>query len=324
MKKSLVTLGSVAILSGAYATHTQAAEHTVQSGDTLWAIASKANTTVDQLKKINNLDSNLIFPGDVLETEGEVKATPAKKVSTDTYTVQSGDTLFRIGQKFGVSYQDIMIWNNLTSDLIFPGQKFKVDGPKVEAAQVQNNQAAQQTTKSEDVSYNTNTQNQNQSQTETAQQSQPQQQVQTQQTQQAAQPQQQVQTQNVSYEEKTQTPAATPANGNAYNIAVNLAAGKSYVYGGNSSYAVDCSAFAQQFMKAYKGKNIARSTYGQASQGTPVSNPQPGDLVFFNNFSHVGVYVGNGMMVDALNPSEGVGLRAISYVHGHVDGYYRY
>ncbi|CAD2070487.1 LysM peptidoglycan-binding domain-containing protein [Phocicoccus pinnipedialis] len=321
MKKSLVTLGSVAILSGAYATHTQAAEHTVQSGDTLWAIAAKANTTVDQLKHINNLNSDLIFPGDVIETEGEVKKAPTNKVSTGTYTVKSGDTLFNIGQKFNVSYKDIMVWNNLSTDLIFPGQKVKVEGTKVEAVTVQDNQASESTNKSNNVSYNTN--NQSQSQNQTAQQSQSQQQVQqVQHTQ--SQPQQQVQTQNVSTQQKTQTPASTPASGNAYNVAVNLAAGKTYVYGANSTYAVDCSSFAQQFMRAYKGKNIARSTYGQASQGTPVSNPQPGDLVFFNNFSHVGVYVGNGMMVDALNPSEGVGLRAVSYVHGHVDGYYRY
>ena len=77
-------------------------------------------------------------------------------------------------------------------------------------------------------------------------------------------------------------------------------------------------------MAQYKGKNIPRTTWAQRDAGTRVSNPQPGDLVFFNNYSHVGVYVGNGMMVDALNPSEGVGLRAVSYVHGYVDGYYRY
>ena len=121
-------------------------------------------------------------------------------------------------------------------------------------------------------------------------------------------------------------PAAEPqvSGGNAASIAQSLAAGKSYVYGGNSATAVDCSAFTQQFMKAFNGKDIPRTTYGQQAAGTQVSSPQPGDLVFFNNYSHVGVYIGNGQMVDALNPSEGVGQRAVSYVHGHVDGYYRF
>lgn len=106
-------------------------------------------------------------------------------------------------------------------------------------------------------------------------------------------------------------------------IALGVAKGKRYKYGENSAYSVDCSAFAQQVMSKM-GKTIPRTTYGQMSAGKRVSNPQPGDLVFFNGGSHVGVYIGNGQMVDALNQSEGVGQRAVSYVSGKVDGYYRY
>lgn len=105
--------------------------------------------------------------------------------------------------------------------------------------------------------------------------------------------------------------------------ALKLAEGKRYVWGANNSREVDCSSFAQQFMRIM-GKNIPRTTYEQIAVGKKVSNPQPGDLVFFNDASHVGVYVGNGMMVDALNPSAGVGERAVSYISGSVTGYYRY
>lgn len=105
--------------------------------------------------------------------------------------------------------------------------------------------------------------------------------------------------------------------------ALKLAEGKRYVWGANNSSEVDCSSFAQQFMRIM-GKDIPRTTYEQIAVGKKVSNPQPGDLVFFNNATHVGVYVGNGMMVDALNPSKGVGERAVSYLHGTVTGYYRY
>ncbi len=87
---------------------------------------------------------------------------------------------------------------------------------------------------------------------------------------------------------------------------------------------MDCSALTQQFMQAYKGKSIPRTAAAQMAAGTQVSNPQPGDLVFFNGGSHVGIYIGNGQMVDALNPSEGVGQRAVSYVNGTIDGYFRY
>ena len=120
----------------------------------------------------------------------------------------------------------------------------------------------------------------------------------------------------------TEAPAAS--NGNAAATAHNVAAGKSYVWGGNSATAVDCSALTQQFMKQYKGIDIPRTVSGQQAAGTQVSNPQAGDLVVFNGGTHVGIYIGNGQMVDALNPSEHVGERSVSYVSGSVDGYYRY
>lgn len=123
--------------------------------------------------------------------------------------------------------------------------------------------------------------------------------------------------------EVKKAPATTAVSGNVASVALSVAAGKSYVYGANSASAVDCSSFAQQVLAAM-GKSIPRTTYAQAAVGTQVSAPQPGDLVFFNNYSHVGVYIGGGQMVDALNPSEGVGQRAVSYVSGHVDGYYRF
>ncbi|WP_271400852.1 LysM peptidoglycan-binding domain-containing protein [Salinicoccus roseus] len=124
--------------------------------------------------------------------------------------------------------------------------------------------------------------------------------------------------------QQAQSQQVSTGGGNAASVAHSVAAGKSYVYGGNSASAVDCSALTQQFMQAYKGKSIPRTAAAQMAAGTQVSNPQPGDLVFFNGGSHVGIYIGNGQMVDALNPSEGVGQRAVSYVNGTIDGYFRY
>lgn len=124
-----------------------------------------------------------------------------------------------------------------------------------------------------------------------------------------------------------QTSIARTSVGSSYSnvgaTALSVASGKSYVYGGNSSYGVDCSAFAQQVMSKL-GKSIPRTTYAQMAAGTRVSTPQAGDLVFFNGGSHVGVYIGNGQMVDALNPTAGIGQRAVSYISGSVTGYYRY
>lgn len=118
-------------------------------------------------------------------------------------------------------------------------------------------------------------------------------------------------------------PTSVAVNNDVASVALSIAAGKSYVFGANSASAVDCSSFAQQVLAAM-GKSVPRTTYAQAAAGTQVSNPQPGDLVFFNNYSHVGVYIGGGQMVDALNPSAGIGQRSVSFISGHVDGYYRF
>lgn len=49
-----------------------------------------------------------------------------KAEASDTYTVKAGDSLYKIGQKYGVSYQDIQVVNNLTGTLIYPGQQLKI------------------------------------------------------------------------------------------------------------------------------------------------------------------------------------------------------
>lgn len=64
--------------------------YTVQKGDTLYSIAQKFNTTVDEIKKLNNLTSNTIAVGTTLLIP--------QKNSGNTYTVKKGDTIF-IGNK---------------------------------------------------------------------------------------------------------------------------------------------------------------------------------------------------------------------------------
>lgn len=303
MKKTIISAASLTALSAVAAANISASEITVDSGDTLWSLSSEAGKTVEEVKSLNNLTSDLIFPGDVLKIDGEVKNAPApteetKEVATDatTYTIEAGDTLFSIANQFNVTVSDLQEWNNLSTDLIFVGKTISVAGDQGQAEAAP---AVEETTEVEEVEE-------------------------VQEVEAAPAVEEVEETEEV--EQPSAAPAAEPqvSGGNAASIAQSLAAGKSYVYGGNSATAVDCSAFTQQFMKAFNGKDIPRTTYGQQAAGTQVSSPQPGDLVFFNNYSHVGVYIGNGQMVDALNPSEGVGQRAVSYVHGHVDGYYRF
>ena len=59
-----VATGAVAVLSNHNAE--ASTQHTVKSGESLWSIASKYNTSVDSIKKSNNLSNNMIFPGQVI------------------------------------------------------------------------------------------------------------------------------------------------------------------------------------------------------------------------------------------------------------------
>lgn len=76
-----------------------------------------------------------------------------------------------------------------------------------------------------------------------------------------------------------------------------------YKFGGTTTSGFDCSGFVQYaFKKA--GKNVSRTTTSQYAETYKVSNPQPGDLVFFANtyragISHVGIYIGNNQFVHA-------------------------
>ena len=132
MKKLAFTLS---IASGAvefFSHHVEAStQHTVQPGDSLWSIANKYNTTIDELKRNNQLNGNLIFPGQVLTINGSSTTTSTtssslSSKSSTTYTVQSGDSLSRIANKYGTSVTNLMNANNLKNYLIYPGQVLKI------------------------------------------------------------------------------------------------------------------------------------------------------------------------------------------------------
>ncbi len=85
--------------------------------------------------------------------------------------------------------------------------------------------------------------------------------------------------------------------------------GSPYVWGGTTPSGWDCSGFTQ-WVYAQAGISIPRTNAWNAM--TPTATPAPGDLVMQNGGAHVGIYVGNGMMISALNPSQGTILHAVS------------
>ncbi|GAA0439184.1 MAG: LysM peptidoglycan-binding domain-containing protein [Bacillota bacterium] len=116
--------------------------YTVKSGDTLSGIAIKYNISLSNLMKWNNLNSTLIYPGNVLavsknssngssstgSNSGSSSSNNSSNQtgSTKVYIVKSGDTLSRIALQYKVSVANLKKWNNLNSDLIFIGQKLSI------------------------------------------------------------------------------------------------------------------------------------------------------------------------------------------------------
>lgn len=98
--------------------------------------------------------------------------------------------------------------------------------------------------------------------------------------------------------------------------------GGAYIWGGESYKAWDCSGFVS-YVFAQSGISLTSYTFQMKNELAPTSNPQPGDIVFTNGFNHVGIYVGNGQMISALNPSQGTQLTSVDGGGMMpVDGYY--
>lgn len=94
----------------------------VKKGDSLYSIANKYNTTVDELKRINNLTSNILSIGQVLKLPSDKASNVEKEENTISYTVQKGDSLYSIARKYDTTIDRIKDLNNLTTNLLSIGQ----------------------------------------------------------------------------------------------------------------------------------------------------------------------------------------------------------
>ena len=98
--------------------------YTVKSGDSLWSIAKQLNTTVEQLKQLNNLSSNLLTIGQVLKVPTIAPEQPTGDYKI--YIVQSGDSLYQIANKNNTTVSKLLDFNNLTSTSLSIGQQIKI------------------------------------------------------------------------------------------------------------------------------------------------------------------------------------------------------
>ena len=100
--------------------------YTVKNGDTLYNIAKKYNTSVDELKRYNNLQTNLLNIGDRIVIPCNIDNN-YKDNNYVTYTVVKGDSLYSIANKFKTTVDNIKELNDLKSNVINAGDKLIID-----------------------------------------------------------------------------------------------------------------------------------------------------------------------------------------------------
>ena len=97
--------------------------YTVKKGDSLYKIANQFNTTVSELKSLNNLTTDFLQVGQILKLP-VYEEQPS--TNENEYIVQSGDTLYKIANQFNVSVNDLIEQNELPTTILTPGQVLKI------------------------------------------------------------------------------------------------------------------------------------------------------------------------------------------------------
>lgn len=93
-------------------------EYVVRSGDTLWLLAQRYNTTVDAIQNLNGLSGSALSVGQILR----IPSSGAAPAPNFEYTVRPGDTLWDLAQRYGTTVSAIKSLNNLSSDILNIGQ----------------------------------------------------------------------------------------------------------------------------------------------------------------------------------------------------------
>ncbi|KOX87406.1 peptidase [Listeria monocytogenes] len=287
----------------------------------------------------------------------ETKETPVVDQNATTHAVKSGDTIWALSVKYGVSVQDIMSWNNLSSSSIYVGQKLAIKQTANTAtpkAEVKTEAPAAEKQAAPVVKENTNTNTATTEKKETATQQQTAPKTPTEAAKPAPAPSTNTNANktntntntntnntntntpskntNTNSNTNTNTNSNTNANQGSSNNNSNSSAsaiiaeaqkhlGKAYSWGGNGPTTFDCSGYTK-YVFAKAGISLPRTSGAQYASTTRISESQakPGDLVFFDygsGISHVGIYVGNGQMINAQD-------NGVKYDNIHGSGWGKY
>ncbi|WP_058305981.1 C40 family peptidase [Gracilibacillus massiliensis] len=352
-----VTLGAAIATAVVGTDEAEAASHKVQSGDSLWKIAQKYNTSVQTLIDINKLRTDIIYPNQVLETststskkndsnssKNDSQKQSSSSSSASKYTVKSGDTLSSIASKHNISLNNLMKWNNLNTTLIYPGNVFVVEKPNSNNNSSSNNSNSSSNSSSDkkvnSSSYTVYT-------------------VKSGDTLSHISKDYGVKVSNLKKWNKLssdriyigqklnigakQDKNSSSDNKNAekepstdidYNVSklIEVATsleGTGYKWAGTTPSGFDCSGYIYYVYKQ-AGKEMGRhSSSGYYDRSYYVNNPKVGDLVFFegtykSGISHMGIYLGDNQFIHA--GSKGVEIVSLthSYWKKHFSSFKRF
>jgi LysM repeat protein len=106
------------------APHSHETTYTVKAGDTLYLISKSYNTTINELKTLNNLSTDTLYVGQLIKIPSGTGTTgPSPTPATsNTHTVQPGETVWRIATTNQLTVDQLRSYNNLSSDMLYVGQ----------------------------------------------------------------------------------------------------------------------------------------------------------------------------------------------------------
>ncbi|HOK56903.1 MAG TPA: LysM peptidoglycan-binding domain-containing protein [bacterium] len=315
--------------------------HTVKKGENLSVIAKKYGKTVDELKKMNNLKTSNILPGQRLvvdKKEKEEKITKEKSgnLVKEYYTVKKGDSLYKISQKCGLTITQLKKLNNLKSSSIKPGQKLVVGVKKIETVKKDINPDEIQpiVDVSKKTYYKICEEDTLESISEKF----------------GIEPEKLLQANLIKKEdlkvgqiivipprnlldEETKKDTILDKQSNVRTKLIEEAfnyLGVKYKYGGESKSGLDCSALTRLVYKTI-GILLPQNSSLQYKNGIEIEKEEalPGDLVFFKRGSgigHVGIYLGNDLFVHASYTLRRVVISSLSerYFKERFAGFRRY
>ncbi|OUZ40782.1 hydrolase [Solibacillus kalamii] len=288
-KWKLVLTGVTFSLALFIAPDAQASTYTVKHGDTLTKIAKAHNTTINQLRQWNKLSLDRIFIAQklvVAPAKSAVSKTAAAKTTAVSvveekvetlqnavsHTVIKGDNLTKIAKKYSISVASIKQLNNLKTDAIKVGQKLTISQQSTKDLAVE---APSAKTVEAEINFN--------------------------------------QTADDAIEKQLKKEVAMPGKVSQqterlYAQAIetaNAVLGTPYKYGGTTTDGFDCSGFVNYIFNSVGIQMDRKSSLMYFEQDTTkVTQPVPGDLVFFKNtfipnVSHMGIYIGNDEFIHA-------------------------